>query len=123
MAAASAELESEKEKGQGETAVEAEQLACGDGSDARAEAAARVFARLLGTVAGNLALITLPFGGVYLIGGVSQAFAPHLERFGFDDAFRDKGRFAGFMGNFGVEVVTDDYAALAGCARHLAALI
>ena len=94
--------------------------ACKAGTDPRAEEAARNFVRILGTVAGNMALIHLPFGGVYLSGGVSQAFAPLLKDYGFDDAFRDKGRFAGFMGNFGVAVIEDDYAALAGCAGHLA---
>ena len=73
-------------------------------------------------VAGNLALIQLPFGGVYLVGGVARALAPHLSRFGFADAFRDKGRFAGFMRNFGVAVIEDDYAALVGSAAHLVAL-
>ena len=90
--------------------------------DPRAEKAAAVFVRILGTVAGNLSLIHLPFGGVYLVGGVCRAFLPHLKRLGFDAAFRDKGRFAGFMGNFGVQAVTDDYAALTGSASHLAAL-
>ena len=97
--------------------------ACADGSDPRAEEAAQVFTRILGTVAGNLSLIQLPFGGVYLAGGVARAFAPYLSTFGFGDAFRDKGRFAGFMGNFSVTVVEDDYAALTGCAAHLAALL
>ncbi len=81
----------------------------------------RVFVRILGTVAGNLSLIQLPFGGVYLIGGVARAMTPHLDRFGFDAAFRDKGRFAGFMGNFSVSVIEDDFAALIGCAGYLAA--
>lgn len=92
------------------------------GTDPRAETAARTFARILGTVAGNLALVHLPFGGVFLVGGVARAFAPHLQRLGFAEAFRDKGRFAGFMGNFGVTAVEDDYAALTGSAAHLAAL-
>ncbi len=93
--------------------------ACADGSDLRAVEAARVFARLLGTVCGNLALIHLPFGGLYLAGGVARAFGPHLARFGFGESFRDKGRFAGFMTNFAVSVIEDDYAALTGCAAHL----
>lgn len=96
--------------------------ACGDGSDGRAVEAARVFVRMLGTVAGNLSLIQLPFGGVFLVGGVARAFLPYLRDFGFGDAFRDKGRFAGFMGNFSVSVIEDDYAALTGCAAHLADL-
>lgn len=96
--------------------------ALGDGSDALAEAAARMFVRILGTVAGNLALIYLPFGGVYLVGGVVRAMKPYLGPYGFEAAFRDKGRFAGFMGNFGVSMIEDDFAPLTGCASHLVAL-
>jgi len=90
------------------------------GTDPRAAESARVFARILGTVAGNLALIHLPFGGIFLVGGVARAFAPHLAGLGFAEAFRDKGRFADFMRDFPVAVIEDDYAALAGCAAHLA---
>jgi len=96
--------------------------ACADGSDPRAVESARVFTRMLGSVAGNLALTQLPFGGVFLVGGVSRAFGPYLRDFGFAEAFRDKGRFAGFMANFGVAVIEDDYAALTGSAAHLVAL-
>ncbi|WP_375281345.1 glucokinase [Pseudooctadecabacter sp.] len=97
--------------------------ACADGSDPRAVEAASLFARILGTVCGNLSLIQLPFGGLYLVGGVSQAFGPHLSAFGFAEAFRDKGRFAGFMSNFEVSVIEDDYAALIGSAAHIDALM
>ena len=96
--------------------------ALGTGSDPRAERAARLFARLLGTVAGDLALTMLPFGGIYLAGGMARAMAPHLGRLGFAEAFRDKGRFAGFMEDFSVSVIEDDYAALHGLAHHLARL-
>lgn len=93
-----------------------------DEDDPIATEAGRIFVRLLGTVAGNQALIHLPFGGVYLIGGVARAFMPWLAEFGFVEAFRDKGRFSGFMQNFSVYVIEDDYAALTGCAVHLKSL-
>ncbi|WP_099827442.1 glucokinase [Oceaniglobus indicus] len=96
-------------------------LAAGD--DPRAREAAAVFVRMLGCVAGDLALEMLPFGGVYLIGGVTRAIAPHLTDLGFTQAFRDKGRFGPFMEQFAVHIVEDDYAALTGCAGHLAGLI
>ena len=92
------------------------------GADPRAEQTARMFARILGEVVGNQSLIHLPFGGVYLVGGVSRAIAPYLNQFGFNDAFRDKGRFQDFMDNFSVWAIEDDNAALVGCARHLHAL-
>jgi glucokinase len=94
--------------------------ACEDGSDPAAVEAVQWFVRILGTVAGNLSLIHLPFGGVFLIGGVTRAVTPYLDRFGFADSFRDKGRFSGFMKNFAVHVVEDDFAALNGLANHLA---
>ncbi|MCF2872868.1 glucokinase [Octadecabacter sp. G9-8] len=96
--------------------------ACAKGDDPRASEAAALFSHILGTVCGNLSLIQLPFGGVYLVGGVARALAPYLTQFGFADAFRDKGRFAGFMANFSVSVVEDDYAALIGSASHIEAL-
>lgn len=96
---------------------------CESGDDERALTAARTFVRILGTVAGNLALIHLPFGGVYLVGGVARAFTPFYEPMGFRAAFADKGRFAGFMQNFSVSVIEDDFAALSGCAAHLSRLL
>lgn len=96
--------------------------ACGASNDPRARQAAAMFARILGTVCGNLSLIQLPFGGIFLVGGVARAIAPFLVEFGFKEAFQDKGRFAGFMSNFAVTVVEDDYAALIGSAAHIDAL-
>ena len=110
------------ESGEGEERSAADIVAAAhDGSDPRAVEAAEVFVRLLGTVAGDLALIHLPFGGVWLIGGVARAFKPWLTQAGFAEAFHDKGRFAGFMRNFGVGLIEDDYAALTGLASFLAA--
>lgn len=90
------------------------------GSDPLADRTVALFVRLLGRYAGNLALVTLPFGGLYLCGGVAQHFGPHLLERGFAEAFMDKGRFGPFMQRFPVHLITDDYAALTGCAGHLA---
>lgn len=105
-----------------ESSAKSIMTACATGSDARATEAAAVFARTLGTVCGNLSLIQLPFGGVYLVGGVARALAPYLKTFGFTEAFQDKGRFTSFMSNFSVSVVEDDYAALLGAATHIEGL-
>ncbi|MEI4471156.1 glucokinase [Frigidibacter sp. MR17.24] len=84
----------------------------------RAHRAAALFVTLLGRVAGDLALTHLPFGGIALIGGMARALAPHFAAGGFTAAFRDKGRFSGFMESFAVDLVEDDLAALIGCAHH-----
>ncbi len=90
------------------------------GGDVHALATAQLFTRLLGAESGNLALIHLPFGGIYLVGGIARAFTEHLGPMGFEEAFRDKGRFSGFMQNFAVTILEDDYAPLTGCAAYLA---
>ncbi len=88
--------------------------------EARATRAVTVFVTLCGRYTGDLALITQPVGGIYLVGGVIRHLGPHLTELGFENAFRDKGRFAGFMDRFAIHIVTDDYAALTGCAVYLA---
>ena len=77
-----------------------------------------LFARLLGAVAGDLALIHLPWGGVYLTGGVARHMAPHLLPDGFAAAFTAKGRLSPLMERIPVRIIRDDFAALVGCAAH-----
>ena len=89
------------------------------GTDPVSIGTAQVFARMLGIIAGDLALIHLPFDGIYFSGGVARAFGPHLIELGFADAFRQKGRFADFMDSFSIHIIEDDFAALSGCAGHL----
>lgn len=93
--------------------------ACAEGSDENATNAVGAFCRAFGSVCGNIALNILPFGGIYLVGGVSSAVAPYLEKHGFIEAFHQKGRFTEFMQQFPVYVVEDDYAALEGMAALL----
>lgn len=94
-----------------------------DGSDPIATETAHHFVQIMGSVCGNLALTLLPFGGIYLIGGVSRAFAPLLDKMGFEESFRDLGRFGDFVDQFGIWLVEDDFAALTGCASHLQDLL
>ncbi|QDC09808.1 glucokinase [Oceanicola sp. D3] len=89
------------------------------GTSPQAVAAVQTFLRFLGTVSGNLALEHLPFGGVFLVGGVAVGLERLLGTGAFAEGFRDKGRFAGFMGDFSVTLVRDDRAPLIGCANHL----
>lgn len=108
------------EAGQAQTRDSAEIIAaCTGGSDPLAVEAVHYFIRLTALVMSNLALVQLPFGGIFLVGGLSGAIAPFMAEAGFEAAFRDKGRFADFMDDFGVYAVQDDYAALQGMAVYL----
>jgi glucokinase len=100
----------------GASAIMAEMGAC----TALATSVGRHYVRLLAQFTADLALTTLPFGGIYYIGGVARAFTPWMARFGFDAAFTDMGRFSDYVSHFPVALVEDDFAALTGCAACLA---
>jgi glucokinase len=90
-----------------------------ESSEPLASRTIELFVRFFGRYAGDLALITLPLGGIFLVGGVIRHLGPHLLRMGFAEAFTDKGRFSPFIKQVPVHLVIDDYAALCGCAGHL----
>ena len=110
------------DEGNGLPLPAAEVMAGFEAGEPRAKRAAHIFVHFLGRYCGDLALTTLPFGGIYLVGGVTRHLGPHLRPLGFADSFADKGRFNAYMTQFPVALVTDDYAALRGCAAHLAEL-
>ena len=68
------------------------------------------FSEIFGTECGNLALKTLPYGGVYLIGGVTNGIKENLSNSStFMDHFYDKGRLDDFMqSKFRVMVVNPE---------------
>ncbi|MEM8956984.1 MAG: glucokinase [Pseudomonadota bacterium] len=88
-----------------------------DGTEA---AAAELMTEILGRVVGDLALIHLPDGGVFLVGGMARALRPWLMGPSFSRGYLDKGRFSDFLRTFPVALVEDDYAALTGCADYVA---
>lgn len=103
-------------------ASSAEVLAALDADDPVAVHAARIYVHLLGQMLADQALIHLPYGGIYLIGGMSRAMAPHFTRFGLESAFRELRRVDLLASEFSISVVEDDYAALTGCAVYLDAV-
>lgn len=59
------------------------------------------FTEIYGTETGNLALKTLPYGGIYLIGGVTAGIQSYMKKEPkFMDAFTDKGRLLDYMNKF-----------------------
>lgn len=103
----------------GDTLTPKEIIAAHLGGDAGAMATLTAFARLLGTVLGDLALNHLPMGGIYLIGGTARAVAPYLVPLGFVESFNAKGPYSHIMQEIPVSLITEDSAALKGCLRKL----
>lgn len=100
-------------------AASAEVLAALERGEAQAVHAARAYVRILAQTLADLALIHLPWGGIFLIGGMSRAMTPHFAPFGLTGTFREARRVDLLQKDFSVTVVEDDYAALTGCAAWL----
>ncbi|MGU3575918.1 glucokinase [Brucellaceae bacterium C25G] len=73
-----------------------------------------LFSAYLGRVAGDLALIFMAQGGVYLSGGISQKIAKVLKKGLFRSNFEDKAPHAHIMRDIPVHIITHQLAALTG---------
>ena len=84
--------------------------------DAPAMETLTLFATFLGRVAGDLALVFMAKGGVYLSGGIAQKILPVLKQGEFRAAFNDKAPHGAMMAQMPVFVITHPLAAVIGLA-------
>lgn len=85
-------------------------------TDPVAEEALSIFVTCLGRTAGDLALVFMSRGGVFLTGGIAQKILPALKAGNFRAAFEDKAPHSALMRTMPVYVITQPLAALAGLA-------
>jgi len=85
-----------------------------DGADPLASEALDLFIDCYGSVAGDQALTVLPYGGVYIVGGIAPKILPRLEAGGFVRAFADKDEFSVLAKAFPIAVVTNERLGLIG---------
>lgn len=86
------------------------------GRDPLAGGALDEFVRIYGAQAGNLALNCLPFGGLYLAGGIAPKILPRLRDGAFLAAFNAKGRMEPVTRRIPVHVVVHPDPGLLGAA-------
>lgn len=89
-----------------------------EGNDAIAEEALDMFVTCLGRLAGDLALVFMSRGGVYLTGGIAQKIVPALQNGRFRAAFEDKAPHSELLASIPVFVITHPMAALTGLAAY-----
>jgi glucokinase len=87
-------------------------------SDAIAEETLSMFVTCLGRTAGDLALVFMSRGGVYLTGGIAQKIIPALKADNFRAAFEDKAPHTDLLKEMPVYVITHPLAALSGLAAY-----
>lgn len=78
------------------------------------------FCRMLGTVAGNLAVTLGAQGGIYIGGGIVPRLGARFAASGFRQRFEQKGRFVGYLAQVPTYVILDPYPAFLGASAILA---
>lgn len=88
------------------------------GDDPLTREALRLFCRLYGAQAGNLALTCLSYGGVMLAGGIAAKLLPVITQGDLMQGFLEKGRYRSVLNTISVKVCTNPEAALLGALSY-----
>ncbi|MEE2951005.1 MAG: glucokinase [Pseudomonadota bacterium] len=84
--------------------------------DAPSREAVTLFSTYLGRLAGDLALVFMARGGVYIAGGIFQRLLPMLKPEMLREGFEDKAPHSELMKEIPLYIVTEPLAALTGLA-------
>lgn len=88
------------------------------GWDRIAKLTVRMFCELLGSVAGDCALVTGARGGVFLRGHLVESISPILKRGKFRERFEDKGRMRPYLEAVPTRLIVHPEPALLGAAAY-----
>ncbi len=77
-----------------------------------------LFFEILATEAGNLALKTLPFGGLYIAGGITPKLLNFLNLGEFKKNFLHKGRMSELLEDIRVTLILNDDVGIRGAAAY-----
>ncbi len=86
------------------------------GTCAACEETLQIWMEAYGAEAGNMALRVLPFGGVYVAGGIALKILPKLKEGGFVRAFSDKIKLKSHLEKIPIYVVLNEDAPVIGAA-------
>jgi len=90
-----------------------------NGADAHCTEALHIFCAILGSYAGDLALILGASGGIYVGGGIVPRLGEFFAKSEFRTRFEAKGRVSDELVTIPTFVIQDPYPGLLGAARLL----
>ncbi len=93
------------------------------GSDELGVETLRLFTRIYAAQLGDAALGYLPYGGLYIAGGIATKILPLLERPEFMQAFRDNPAMRALLEDIPVSVITSGRAGLIGALNRARAIL
>ena len=82
-----------------------------------AQRALDLFISIYGAFVGNVALVMLPRGGIYIAGGIAAKIIPAMQQGAFLRTFHDKGRFAELLKTLPLHIVLNPHVGLLGATR------
>lgn len=88
-----------------------------ESSDTLANQAVDLFLEIYAAQVGNHALNTLPYGGLYIAGGIAPKLIGRIKQGGFMAAYRDKAPMAELMLDFPVKVIMEPRVGLLGAQQ------
>ena len=89
-------------------------------NDALCQQTMEIFVSAYGAEAGNLALKLLPYGGLYIAGGIVAKILPLMQKGIFMEAFKAKGRMSSLLSKMPVNIVLNPKVGLIGAALRAA---
>jgi glucokinase len=93
-------------------------IAAAEKHDPLCQQTMNMFVALYGAEAGNLALKLLPYGGLYIAGGIAAKNLPLMQSGDFLAAMADKGRMRRLMERIPVHVILNQKVGLIGAALY-----
>lgn len=87
-----------------------------EGSDRLSEQTMQIFVEAYGAEAGNLALKLLPYGGLYIAGGIAPKILPLMQKSSFLYNFTQKGRMRPILEDIPVHIILNQQVGLVGAA-------
>jgi glucokinase len=115
----------EQEAGQQEKSIDPGAVigrAALEGRDRLSEQTMQIFIEAYGAEAGNLALKLLPYGGLYITGGIAPKILPLIQNGSFLLNFSQKGRMRPLLQEVPVHVILNPQVGLIGAALCAARL-
>lgn len=79
-----------------------------------------MFVQAYGAEAGNLALKILPYGGLYIAGGIAAKILPLMQQGEFMTAFQQKGRMQSLLAHIPLHIILNPNVGLLGSTLYAA---
>lgn len=87
-------------------------------SDRLSEMTMQMFIEAYAAESGNLALKLLPYGGLYIAGGIAPKNLPLIQKSSFLEVFKQKGRLSPALEGVPIHVVLNTQVGLLGSVRY-----